>query len=377
MNVLIYISILLQLVYTTLILYYKRGWQLLKIFRFDKEYSPKTKVSIIIPARNEENEIGKLLNDIISQYYPSELMEVIVVNDHSEDKTEQIVKSFKGVNCITLKNEISNQFIQAYKKKAIEIGISKSTGTLIITTDADCSMEPYWLLSIVSFYERFKPKLIAAPVAYSNTSSWFEQFQSLDFLTMQGITGAMSYWRSGTMCNGANLAYEKEAFDAVNGFKHIDHIASGDDMLLMNKIETQFPNQTHYLKCKASIVRTKPTDTLSAFFNQRIRWASKAAYFKDKRILSVLVFIFLYNLLFLLLFLFSFINPKYVVFLFTILAIKTIVEGFFISPLLSFFNDKKSLFILFFLQFLHIPYILISGFLGRFGKYTWKGRKVQ
>jgi cellulose synthase/poly-beta-1,6-N-acetylglucosamine synthase-like glycosyltransferase len=102
----------------------------------------------------------------------------------------------------------------------------------------------------VYFYELYHHKLIAAPVAFFNYNNWFQKFQSVDFLTMQGVTAALSRFKSGTMCNGANLAYTREAFDSVHGFDGIDDIASGDDMLLMYKIDQRYPRQTAYLKCK-------------------------------------------------------------------------------------------------------------------------------
>lgn len=103
------------------------------------------------------------------------------------------------------------------------------------------------------------------------------------------------------MCNGANLAYERNSFYRVNGFSGIDTIASGDDMLLMHKIANQYPGQIHYLKAEDAIVTTSPMKTWREFLNQRIRWASKAKYYDDKRITAVLILVYLFNLSFLVL----------------------------------------------------------------------------
>lgn len=377
MSFILFIIVLLFLCYAVLILYYRSGWNHLDEFKLDKNHIPKTKTSIIIPARNEELHIGHLLKDILSQYYPDELMEIIVVDDHSTDHTAEIIQSFKGVQYLDLSVYTGSEILNSYKKKAIETAIQQSKGELIITTDADCRMGPYWLLSIVSYYEKFNSKLIAAPVDFTNDNSWFQTFQSLDFMTMQGITGAVAATHSATMCNGANLAYTRQAFETVNGFKGIDAIASGDDMLLMYKIEQRFPRKTSYLKCKEAIVRTSPMDRPKSFFNQRIRWASKASHFKDKRITIVLGLVYLYNLTFALLLLLSFFNPLYLSLLFGSLVAKILLELVLSYPVSQFFQKEKELLKFPLLQLIHIPYILFSGLLGAIGTYTWKERKVK
>src|SRR5206468_11041876 len=112
-----------------------------------------------------------------------------------------------------------------YKKKAIEIAISKAKGELIVITDADCLVPLTWLSSIVKFYETFNPVFIAAPVTFYEEDNFLKVFQSLDFMTLQGITGASVYKKFHQMCNGANLAYQKKIFYEVDGFRGIDKIA--------------------------------------------------------------------------------------------------------------------------------------------------------
>jgi cellulose synthase/poly-beta-1,6-N-acetylglucosamine synthase-like glycosyltransferase len=339
--------------------------------------TPITKVSILIPARNEEANIGPLLKDIMAQYYPPELMEVIVIDDHSTDRTADIASSFKGVTCISLSDFTEAKFLNAYKKKAIEIAIQQSNGELIITTDADCRMCQYWVRSIVRYYETYRHQLIASPVLFTTDARWFQTFQSIDFTAMQGITGALSATHSGTMCNGANLAYTRKAFNAVNGFNGIDDIASGDDMLLMHKIEQRFPRKTSYLKCKDAIVYTSPMPTLKTFLQQRTRWASKANTFEDKRITAVLAIVYLFNLLFPLLLIASFFHDQYIGAFIFLWLLKTAIEVSLLLPVSAFFHKKKELTYFALLQFIHIPYVLYAGLRGQTGTYEWKGRQVR
>jgi len=388
-TILIYISSILLLGYSALLVYYRKNWGSIPDFKVEANSKLSTKISIIIPARNEEENIGYCLQSIIEQSYPAHLFEVLVVDDHSTDNTAAIIKSYasNNVKLISLKDYLSANEINSYKKKAIEISIQQSNGELIVTSDADCIFRKNWLTTIASFYESKRPAFIVMPVLISYGKKMIEIFQSLDFMTLQGITGASVHKKFHSMCNGANLAYTKEAFIAVNGFKGIDNIASGDDMLLMHKIYNQFPNNIEYLKSREVIVTTNPVSTIQEFFNQRIRWASKADQFDDKRIFIVLIIVYFLNVLMMVLPIvalisnrsISIINIQLSMFDFyaSLLLIKTIFELFFLYPVAKFFNQTKLLWWFPIAQPFHIVYTVIAGWLGKFGKYTWKERSVK
>jgi cellulose synthase/poly-beta-1,6-N-acetylglucosamine synthase-like glycosyltransferase len=369
---LLLLIILLFTCYSILILYYWQSWKAIPDFEITN-HTPSTKISVIIPARNEEENIGQLLQSLKSQTYPEELFEVIVVDDHSTDGTAGIVQQFSLVKLIQLKDESIN----SYKKKAIETGIAAATGELIVTTDADCLPLPNWLKTIAAFKEEKQAVFIAAPVVINCNSSVLQIFQSIDFMVLQGITGAAVSKKKLSMCNGANLAYNRTAFYEVNGFSGIDHIASGDDMLLMHKIWKQYPDKVHYLKSKDTIVSTEPMKTWKAFFNQRIRWASKAKSYNDKRILPVLLLVYLFNLSFLVLLVVSCWFPVYWIYLLGLWISKTIIELPFFISVSGFFNKQWAVKFFFFFQPLHIFYTIVSGLFGQFGKYDWKGRRVK
>lgn len=388
-QIILIISFLLLLSYSALLVYYRKSWGNIPDFKLELNSKLNTKISIIIPARNEEENIGNCLQSIIEQSYPPHLFEVLVVDDHSTDNTAAIILSYAAYNVklISLKDYLSANEINSYKKKAIEISIQQSNGELIVTSDADCIFPKNWLTTIASFYESKRPAFIVMPVLISYGKKMIEVFQSLDFMTLQGITGASVHKKFHSMCNGANLAYTKEAFIAVNGFKGIDNIASGDDMLLMHKIYNKFPNNIEYLKSQEVIVTTNPVSTIQQFFNQRIRWASKADQFDDKRIFVVLIIVYFLNVLMIVLPIlalisnrsFSLMNIQLSIFNFyaCLLLIKTIFELFFLYPVANFFNQTKLLWWFPIAQPFHIVYTVIAGWLGKFGKYTWKERSVK
>ena len=343
---------------------------------------PATTVSVVIALRNESQNILRLIESLEGQDYPKELTEIILVDDHSTDNTWQLMQGKSESNYLKAFQLSASTAIQsgAFKKHAISLGIAKSRGELIVTTDADCSFEPGWLSTIVSFYLASGNIFIAAPVRYSvpvsGTENVLSIFEKLDFITLQGITGASVYRRFHTMCNGANLAYKKDVFLQVAGFEDIDHIPSGDDMLLMYKIHKKYPRQVSYLKASEAIVTTAGTGSWAAFLNQRIRWSSKAIHYDDKRIFWILLMVYLLNVSFLIAAIASFFKTNYFIFFLLMLSAKVLIEFPFVNSVAMFFGQQRLMRYFPFMQPLHILYTIVAGWLGRFGSYQWKGRKI-
>lgn len=380
------ITIFLLFPYIILIAYYRKYWLRIENYKIDKQpLPPQPYLSVIIAARNEENNIGACLNALIDQHYPIDNFEIIVTNDHSTDATAAVVKSFDRPNIILLElaDYIDGKPLNSYKKKSIETALAIAKGELIVTTDADCIARPYWLQTLATFYCERQPVFIAMPVAYSlpQKSSFLKKifyiFQALDFMALQGITGASAATGIHNMCNGANLAYTKDSFYAVNGFDEIQDIASGDDMLLMEKIQKSFPDKISYLKSQEVIVTTHPSVTVGEFFHQRIRWASKADRYTDKKITAVLVWVYFLNVWLLTLAIASFFSLQAMWWLLSSVFIKIIMELFFLYPVARFFKNEKLLWWFIPCQPFHIFYTVIAGWLGKFGNYRWKGRNVK
>ena len=371
--IIIYCILFLFACYGILILYYAQSWKKVPLTIAPATNRSTITFSVIIPARNEERNISTLLRALENQSYPRHLFEVIVIDDHSTDSTAEMVQGFQGVRLLHLKEE----GINSYKKKAIATGIDAATGEIIVTTDADCHPLPQWLTTLAAFREEKKAVFITAPVVIECNSSVLQIFQAMDFMVLQGITGATVHSHQLSMCNGANLCYERKAFYDVGGFAGIDSIASGDDMLLMHKMNVHFPGRVHYLKSASAIVSTRPATSWNEFFNQRIRWASKAAKYDDKRLLPVLLLVYLVNVSFLVLAVLGFWNPGYWLWLLGGLIVKTLVELPLFVSVADFFNKRWAVRYFFFFQPLHITYTIISGLFGQFGSYVWKGRKVR
>lgn len=377
--------------YSVILFFYKNGWDNIPTFEDDaKNANSNLFISIIVPARNEEDNIVQLIHAIRQQTYPKDRFEVIIIDDHSTDNTCQniLAHSCSNIRLLFLKEYINKEETIAFKKKAIEIGVAHAKGSLIITTDADCTMNAQWLSTIAAFCNKMSPKMLVMPVAIQQTHSWLSIFQCLDFMCLQGITGAAIFKKWHGMGNGANLAYTKQAFEEVRGFETVDHIASGDDFFLIQKMKKKFPDEVYYLKSAPVIVTTSPANNISQFFQQRIRWASKANKYLDKSLFPILLIVYLLNLFLFLLLIDGLLFPVSLRLFLNIdislwewsmlfLILKTIVELFFLYKVAHFFKKASLLFWFPFFQPLHIIYTIIAGLLGGFGKYQWKDRMVK
>ncbi|MDP4249863.1 MAG: glycosyltransferase [Bacteroidota bacterium] len=382
------------LLYSFLILYYHRLWDRITPGENEPTATPDLiatrtavpngkrsahllKVSIIIPARNEELHIGDCLGSIFNQSYPAAQIEVIVVNDFSTDNTASVVEQTAGrAILLNLHQFAEENSLNAHKKKAIETGIAHASGELIVCTDADCTAGPEWIETLVQSYLKNDYKILAAPVKIETDGSLLSIFQALDFISLQGITGAAIHKNLYPMANGANLAYGRAAFYSVDGFKGIDHIASGDDMLLMAKMQARFPGKAGYLKNSKAIVSTEPADSLIAFFQQRIRWASKISHYGHPAIFITLALVYTLNVCLLLLFFLSFKYDSWH-WLIAFLMFKTFAEYFFVSKVAAFFQQRALMSYFILCQPFHIIYTVAAGTFGVFGKYSWKNRRVK
>ena len=374
-----YVTLGLLLVYGILIRYYEYAWERIPSLDAAIPFLPSpAKVTVVVPARNEEGNIVRCLDALGAQQYPGELLEIIVVNDHSTDGTAGVVMAHRARNLrlVNLADYVKGP-INSYKKKAIEVAVSLAGGELVVTTDADCTAGPGWISSLVACYRAHDARFMAAPVKIEAGRSLLSVFQALDFMTLQGITGAAVYKKFHSMCNGANLAYSKAAFYQVGGFQGIDQIASGDDMLLMHKIFSAYPDHVFFIKDKAAIVSTQAAPSWKAFFHQRIRWASKADKYNDKRILPVLLLVYCLNLCCFCFLIAGLWNPRWLLFFLILVVAKTGAEFSFVRRVALFFGQRPLLVYFPFMQPLHIMYTVAAGFLGKFGRYEWKSRKVK
>lgn len=375
------IALLLSLAYCFVIRLYVKGWSELPVFNVPEGFTPNTSISILIPARNEEQNIESCIQSILNQKYPPALFEIIIIDDHSTDQTVARIQTIadQRIKLLSLSDHINEKEGKSFKKKAIELGIAKAQGQLILNTDADCIVQDSWLLHFAAMYQEKQVRFIAAPVNFHQEQSTFEYFQSLDFMGMMAVSGAGIQLNLMNMCNGANLAYERKTFFEVDGFKGIDNLASGDDILLMQKIAKRFPQEIAYLKNIKATTYTKAISDLSGFIQQRIRWATKSGAYPEPGAIIMLAIVFLFCINILLgFFLIPLLGILLLIPLILQIGIKIIADYIFLGKMAKFFNRSDAMRFFLPAQFMHILYIAFIGSLSNVKKtYTWKGRKTK
>lgn len=262
----------LAVLYAALLAWYVWNWRKIPL-QLTPTFTPSTRVSVVIAAKNEGGNIHTCLNSLTNQDYPDALWELWVVDDHSTDNTWGLASGFEKAKL--LKNEGWG------KKMALMTAIHQSNGELIVTTDADCLSGTGWISSIVADFERNRPACICGPVAMAHGTDLFTKFQSLDFCGMNVVNAAGIGSGLMQLGNGANLAFTKDAFFSVGGYEGNLDKASGDDVFLVSKIAQKFKNGVVFLKNTSAIVETSAMPGLASFWHQRLRWGNKTSSLKQ------------------------------------------------------------------------------------------------
>jgi poly-beta-1,6-N-acetyl-D-glucosamine synthase len=260
----------------------------------EEEFSPQTFISIILPVRNEEKNIAVCLESLDGLNYPKELFEIILVNDHSTDRTKAIAEQFSKL--IPNLHLLDNLPGSEGKKSAITLGIQSAKGNFIATTDGDCIVPEKWLLNIAEEFEKRDAVFIAGPVAYKKRFRLFRDLLQIEQVVLQIVSAGAMNMGFPVMCSGANLAYTKQFFRDSGGYAN-DRFASGDDMMLMLKARQLKKSKLHFITKKSSIVRTNAAGGFAEAIQQRSRWMSKFSAYKTGLTGMIGILVFLANFL--------------------------------------------------------------------------------
>ena len=328
--------------------------------------------SVIIPVRNEEETIEKVLACLEYQQYDKDKYEVLVVNDFSDDSTMDVLSKCLDQFEMNLRVISLENHKESGKKYALTRGAEEAKNDFIITTDADCQMSPNWLSSYASLSADHK--FIAGPVALKGQGFWAE-LQQAEFSGLIGFGAVTLNNNNPSMCSGANMGFSKDAFFEVGGYSDNIQIPSGDDEFLLFSIQDRYPKSAAFLKNQSSIVITPVHKTLRGFANQRIRWTSKWKHNKNPK-LRMMAVLFFFDYFFLIASAFYTLMGSFsVVILSAVLAIRWLVQVCYVSPVHKFLGLRSAGLQLLVIQIIYPFHILIMGLNSIFGGYTWKGRK--
>lgn len=336
-----------------------------------------TSITVIIPVRNEAANLPQLLHDLNAQTYAN--FSVLVADDASTDATAALARAYSATASysLTVFTLADDPTVASPKKRAIAQSIALATGELIVTTDGDCRVGPRWLESLATFYEITGAKLISGPVTFTTERTVFGSLQTVEFASLIGAGAATLALGQPTMCNGANLCYQKAAFMEVNGFAGVDHVASGDDELLMHKIAARYPAGVRFLKSRDALVETAAHQSLGTFYQQRKRWAGKWRAYSSLFPTLLAVFIFLSNL-----------TPVVAVGCWLagslsglatlgIVLLKVLPEFIYLRALLVFLRKRRTIAWIPLTQLIYPAYVLFFGLAAQRPGIVWKGRKLN
>ena len=327
-------------------------------------------VTLIIPFRNEAENIPNLSINLKRLKYPN--LEIILIDDHSEDDSFELLKKPFGENqnVQVLKSKYTG------KKRALEAGVRKAKGEIILCSDADCEFSELWIERMVLPFQNPKVQLVAGTVLIEEDGGFLAAFQTLDWASILLITNYSFVQQNPLMCSAANLAYRKVAFEKVTGYKGNLEFASGDDEFLLKKIHAEYgKGACYYLTSAESTVRTKPESSWEYLINQRVRWASKwKAHFSISHALSAAA-AFLTQLIWIGSLYLIFLSEKGLLAFGLVWLIKIASEKLSLGKVLNALGHPPSSISVFKISLVHPFYVLRVGIAALSGKFTWKGRE--
>ena len=363
----LYLVVLVFLLYCIILVGLSSAWRKL-VSRKGEAGGRSHRIAVVVPVRNEADNIANLLNDLAHQTYPH--LEIVVVDDHSTDGTRATVSSF--INQIHHLQVVINPGVG--KKKALTAGVMASNADIIVTIDADCRVHPGWIETINEKFHGDTTHLCIGLVRMES-HDLFSQMQAIEFASVVG-TGLSAYaWGNPLYCNGANLAFRKKTFLEVDGYQGNFEVASGDDEFLMRKIKQRYPDGISTVIAQQSVVTTQPNGSMVEFFNQRIRWASKWR-FADVSTQWIAVILVLVHIVVFCSMVALFAGYEIAI-LGSLWLIKFVVDYMFLSRVCRTLQVPCGLLTFALLQLTYSFYVVSIGVLSNFVSYRWKERTLS
>lgn len=370
------IIIILVGLYSFFILVFILGFHKVKKNELPEKYQRSTPFSIIVPFRNEAKSLPALLESINALNYSNSLCEFIFVDDYSKDEGATIISSFASTSKFRIHLIKSNRKTASPKKDAISTAIKKSKYQWIITIDADCTFNEMWLNCYDYYIQNNNVDFLASSVSFSGKDTFLNSFQILENMSLHTVTLGGFGIEKPMMCNGANMTYKKEVFIALNGFTGNDHIASGDDIFLMQKaINSSYT--VKFLKSPDAVVTTQTESSISQLISQRKRWTSKTSVYKNWFTTCIALNTLLGNLSILACFLMLFMSTTNLVLCTSVIVLKFLVDSLCIITTANYFKQYKPLKHLLLSLFIYPVWTVYIALISVNKSYTWKGRLLR
>lgn len=363
-----HISLLILLIipYLIVVTLFILGW-----FNVEQTEEAQTKdfpfVSVLIPVKNEQDNLPKLISDLLQQDYPHNKFEIVIIDDHSTDSTRMIVENMPQDKTHVVFIPLTEK---SGKKAALWEGIQKSKGDFILTTDGDCRFSSGWVSAMVRGYHQFPGHMLIGPVFFEQQKGFFNHFQSVEFLSLIASGAGAAGIGHPILCNGANLGAPKEIF--LRGeLIYQSSVASGDDIFLLLELKRQNIPAV-FVKDRNAVVVTKNSGGVKQFFRQRTRWTFKSRFYRDFDIIFVAVVVLFTNVLIFGGALFLWVQPELIFTFLLFYLLKCFVDYILLYYVAKFFNRRSLLKFFAIHQLLYVFYVSVVGLAGHFFAEKWK-----
>lgn len=229
-------------------------------------------VSVIVAGRNESANIGKCVESLKKIIYPDEKIEILIVDDHSTDDTLQIMNETAAGDPrfrIIQSREGSTGNLKG-KANAIDTAIELCKGEVIVSTDADCIVQPEWVKETVKYYSK-DTGMVCGFTEIKTDNTLFSKLQSLDWMYLLTLASSSAGIKMILSCLGNNLSFAKKAYERTGGYSSIDFSVT-EDLALMRKIDAVKDLEVLYPVDDKCLVTTYPCQDLKELFSQKRRW---------------------------------------------------------------------------------------------------------
>jgi cellulose synthase/poly-beta-1,6-N-acetylglucosamine synthase-like glycosyltransferase len=233
---------------------------------------PQRRVSIIIPARNEASTLHRCIASLRTITYPEHLLEIIIVNDRSTDATgsiiEQAAASWSVIKTVHRTESEARENLRG-KPGALQAGVDRASGDVLLFTDADCVVEPDWVHTMLAPFNNERVKMVCGFTTIEHSSA-FGVLQDVEWLYTHSMAQGSLTNGIPIGCFGNNLAIDAAAFRALGGYNVVSFSITEDLALLQAMVRAG--HSVSYICSADSAVETLPCTTLMEYLHQKQRW---------------------------------------------------------------------------------------------------------
>ncbi len=360
------LNIIFLTAYISFIVWLIIGW--LKQSNWN-EQEEELRISVLIPFRNEEENLVNIVRSFCNLNYNLNLVEFVFIDDHSLDNGASVLLRELDKTNLLYKIIKQKENLKG-KKNAIITGVKACKYDYIVTTDADCMHSRFWLLQYAKAFNN-NAEFIIAPVINKPQNNFIGKLQNIESFVLSGVTIGTAKNKNPFLCSGANMGYKKTLFNSLNPYQSNLDISSGDDLFFLDSV-LQHNCKVSVLDSPKALVFTKPPTKYAALIQQALRWSSKNVKLRSKRNFWLSILVFIVNLLIIP-------NLIFINFYFSslFLSVKFLVDFTFFSLITIRFGQKALIFLTPFIYFLYPIHLLIIFAKSFYTKVQWKGRKLE